>query len=174
MANLYGYNTSTARKLYEADLSYGHNLNKEIKREVNMVSRSRASKSQAKVQIGLRGIALVALIFVMAFSVVSGYVAINEAKNEISGLKDEYNSIVASNQSLQVKIDRTIDLKQLQTIAGEKYGMVSPERYQMFYVDLGLEDFSESISAKEQKEKEQRIAVAGVPGIITGALNIFQ
>ncbi len=174
MANLYSYNTGTARKLDSTDFNYGPNLRREIEKEVNLVKKARPTKTKAKAHRGIKGIVAVTLMFAMAFSVVSGYVAINEAENEISELRDEYNSIVASNQSIQVRIDRAIDLKQLQTIAGERYGMVSPERYQMFYVDLGMEDYAESASLREQKEKQQRVTISGVPGIITGTLNIFR
>ncbi len=173
MANLYGYNTSTARKIYEPDLSYGQNLHREIQIEKKQtVKRAAAVKPKAK--NSLASFVLVAIVFAMAFAIVSGYVAINEANNEISALADEYNDIVASNQALQVKIDKAVDLGQLQTVAGEKFGMVRPERYQMFYIDLEMSDYSESASDKVKTEKEEKIATMGVPGVITGALNIFR
>ena len=172
MANLYGYNTSTARKIYETDRSYGQNLHREIQTEKKKVVNKTAHKPKAK--NSFVSFALVVMVFAMAFAVVSGYVAINEANNEISSLADEYNDIVASNQALQVKIDKAIDLSQLQTIAGEKFGMIRPERYQMFYVDLERNDYSESTSDKVKTEKEEKIAGMGVPGVITGALNIFR
>lgn len=170
MANLYGYNTSTARKLSDADIKYGHNLHKELHNINNTKTRAaKASKPQKKHS----GFLTVAFCFVMAFAVVSGYVSINEANNEISALRAEYNDIVAGNQALQVKIDKVIDLNELQEVAGEKFGMVRPERYQMFYVDLEMGDYVENTEGKKLAEKEEKINVAGVPGIITGALNIF-
>ena len=168
MSNLYNYNTSTARKLNMDYFDYS------TKNSIKTVEKETLStKTKTRSQRGIKGILTVAMMFFMAFSVVNGYVAINEANNEISDLKDEYNNIVASNQALQVKIDKAVDLKQLQTVAGEKYGMVSPERYQMFYVDLSLEDFSEKTDAKEAETKQGAFAVSGVPGVITGTLNIF-
>ena len=168
MSNLYSYNVSTARKLNMDYSDYSTNS------VVNKVERDTLLKvSKTKSQRGIKGIVTVAMLFLMAFSVVNGYVAINEANNEISALKDEYNNIVAGNQALQVKIDKAVDLKQLQTVAGEKYGMVSPERYQMFYVDLNLEDFSEKTNVKEAEAKQEAFAISGVPGVITGTLNIF-
>ena len=113
-------------------------------------------------------------MFAMAFLVVSGYVEINEANNEISKLKAEYNNIVASNQAIQVKIDKAIDLTKLQEVAGERFGMVRPERYQMFYIDLAMDNFSENTAKNEKTETQEQFAVSGVPGVITGALNIFQ
>ncbi len=171
MANLYGYNTSTARKIYETDWNYGHNLHREI--QTNKTPTSKPTV-KPKAKNSLAGFISVAIAFAMAFAIVSGYVAINEANNEISALSSEYNDIMASNQALQVKIDKAIDLNQLQTVAGERFGMVRPERYQMFYVDLEMNDYTENTSDKVKSEKEEKIAGMGVPGVITGALNIFR
>ncbi len=170
MANLYGYNTSTARKLSEFDGMYGQNLQKELQREIRKEKPAKASKTKS----ARANIILVALCFAMAFSVVKGYVSINEANNEISDLVSEYNNIVASNQALQVKIDKAIDLNKLQTVAGERFGMIKPERYQMFYVDLEMEDFSEDTRSSETIKKQESFASMGAPGIITGALNLLQ
>jgi hypothetical protein len=52
--------------------------------------------------------------------------------------------------------------------------MVRPERYQMFYVDLGMEDKCEKVSDKRKKESQEKVTISGAPGIITGTLNIFQ
>ncbi len=172
MSNLYSYNTSTARKLNMDYFDYSSKSTvKTSERET--VSKKTTSKAKTKAPVGIRGIVTVAIMFFMAFSVVNGYVSINEANNEIFKLKDEYNSIVASNQAIQVKIDKAIDLKQLQTVAGEKYGMVSPERYQLFYVDLSLDDFAEKTDAKKSEKEQGTFAISGVPGVITGTLNIF-
>ena len=172
MSNLYSYNTSTARKLNMDYFDYpSRTAGKTSGPETSEAVAH--SKAKPKTHIGVKGILTVAIVFFMAFSIVSGYVSINEANNEISSLKDEYNNIVASNEALQVKIDKAVDLKKLQTVAGEKYGMVTPERYQMFYVDLNLEDFSEKTNAKEPQKEQGAFAVSGVPGVITGTLNIF-
>ncbi len=171
MANMYAYNTSTARKLNIDTNSYRQNLQNELRDKTRTTSRT-VSKPQSKNK--LSSLVSVILAFAMAFVIVNGYVSINEANNEITQLKNEYGNIVAANQALQVKIDKTIDLKQLQTVAGEKFGMVRPERYQMFYVDLQMSDLSEDASASKTLEKEKKLAVMGVPGIITGTLNIFQ
>ena len=171
MANMYAYNTSTARKLNIDTNGYRQNLQNELRDKAGTTSKA-ASKPQSKNK--LSSLISVILAFAMAFVIVNGYVSINEANNEITQLKNEYGNIVAANQALQVKIDKTIDLKQLQTVAGEKFGMVRPERYQMFYVDLQMNDLSEDASATKTLEKEKKLAMMGVPGIITGTLNIFQ
>ncbi len=173
MSNLYGYNTSTARKIYETDWNYGHNLQREIKKEKNTSARQ-AAMPKRKAKSSFANFVLVAAFFAMAYAVVGGFVAINEANNEISSLANEYNDIVASNQAIQVKIDKAVDLGQLQTVAGEKFGMVRPERYQMFYVDLEMSDYSENASNEAENRKKDEIAGMGAPGVLTGTLNIFR
>ena len=171
MANLYGYNTSTARKLESNDDRYAQNLHKEL-HKVNNKNRTNVSRIP-KQKASFSTFLCVAVAFVMAFAIVSGYVAINEANNEISVLKAEYNDIIAGNQALQVKIDKAVDLNELQEIAGQRFGMVRPERYQMFYIDLGMNDVSEDVAKTAKTAKNEKINVTGVPGIITGTLNIF-
>ena len=101
-------------------------------------------------------------------------VAINEANSRISELKKEYNSIVAVNQDLQAKIDKSIDLKKLQTVASEKFGMVRPERYQMFYVDMQLGDYAENVAKEKVDDVKEKVAVMGVPGTIISAMKMFK
>ena len=53
--------------------------------------------------------------------------------------------VQAENQAIKAKIDKSVDLKNLQTIANEKFGMVRPENYQVFYVNLDSGDYSENV-----------------------------
>ncbi len=170
MSNMYGFNTSTARKL-DGDYGYRYDFQNEFQTEKTKIEKSN-KKAKAKPVFGK--IAAFVLAFAAAFVIVNGYVSINEANNEIAKLRSEYNDVLATNQSIQVKIDKTIDLNQLQSVAGEKLGMVRPERYQMFYVDLEMGDKTESSNKSKNQTNEKTIAVTGAPGIITGTLNIFQ
>ena len=43
----------------------------------------------------------------------------------------------------------------------------------MFYVDLGADDFAENTAQIKKSKNEEKINLAGVPGIISGTLNIF-
>ncbi len=169
MSNLYGYNTSSAYKL-EIDFDVKRHL--ESTRLHRNDSRTETKATGKRRSIKLANILRVALCFVAAFVIVNGYVKINEAYNEIAQLEDKYNKVVAANQDLQVKIDKAVDLEQLQSIANEKYGMVRPERYQMFYVDMEQGDVAETYADREDTEKN--VAMSGVAGTITSAMNIFK
>lgn len=170
MSNLYGYNTSNAYKLDNEFNTIKRTQNdglhvKQNKARAKDYARNRAAKN-------MKNFLRIALCFAVAFVIVNGYVKINEAYNEVSKLEKEYNDIIATNQDLQVKIDKAVDLEQLQTIASERLGMVSPERYQMFYIDMQQGDYAETY-ADNEKTKE-RVAMIGVAGTITGAMNIFK
>ncbi len=170
MANLYDYNSSSARKLERPSADYNKNLHKELR-----TPNARTSKeTKANTKKGFGSALYVVMAFVLAFTMVNGYVKINEANESVAKLKAEYNSIVASNQALQVKIDKTVDLNQLQTMAEEKFGMMRPERHQMVYVELPMEDLAENGEEIETAEKEKKMKIDGVTGMMTGTLNIFR
>lgn len=176
MANMYGYNTSSAHKLDERSARTGHERHNETSGQSNGDAQgARAARTAKSVKASrLLNFFKVAACFTVAFVIISRYVAINEANSRIAELKKEYNSIIATNQDLQAKIDKTVDLKKLQTVASEKLGMVRPERYQIFYVDMQLDDSCENVAAEKANDEREKVAVTGVPGTIIGSMKIFK
>ena len=171
MANMYGYNTSSAFKLDENDRRIEHAQRRAV--ESNEKER-RATVNKSKATKSKFALLKIAVCFAVAFMIVVRYVAINEANSKISELKKEYSSIIAANQDLQAKIDKAIDLKKLQIVANEKFGMVRPERYQMFYVDMQLDDYAENVAKEKADDVKEKVAVMGVPGTIISAMKIFK
>ena len=158
MANLYDYNTSSAYKLdYNyLDRQRKEKLNKE--KELHDAEQKQRKAMAAKKLRERRIKALIAVValFVMSFVVVNRYVEINEAQNKVNELQSQYNSIMAENQALQAKIDKAVDLKKLQTVASEKFGMVRPERYQMFYIDMQQCDMCENVAQEKTGNKKEK------------------
>ena len=171
---MYNYNTSSA---YKIDHSY---IDEKIKREREEELRAQKQKmldeqAQRRMHISrAKALAVIVLLFTMAFIIVNRYVQINEAKGEVSKLQSQYNDIVASNQNLQAKIDQAVDLKKLQTVAAEKFGMVRPERYQMFYIDMQQGDFSENVAQDKAGDDKEKVAVMGVPGTLISSMKLFK
>ena len=52
--------------------------------------------------------------------------------------------------------------------------MVRPEQYQIFYVDMGMDDYSENVAENAAENAKEKVAVNGVPGTIIGAMKIFK
>ena len=165
---MYGYNTSSA---YRTDFNYIDEKREKEKKEFNMKKREERIRAAKRQQLALQRAAntiRVLVVFAVAFVIINRYVAINEANSRINELKKTYNEQLATNQNLQAKIDKSIDLKKLQTVASEKFGMVRPEQYQIFYVDMGMDDYSENVAENAAENAKEKVAVNGVPGTIIG------
>lgn len=119
----------------------------------------------------IKRLAMVATVIILAFMMVRGYVALDEMNGNITKLKKEYNSIVAENQAIQAEIDKNLDLEELQRVATEEYGMTRPERYQVFYVDMGFSDTGMRIAENESEKEEP--SLAGASGMLVDSMNIF-
>ncbi len=169
MANMYGYNTSSAYKL---DYTYKSEDNVGIK-TLHTDEKPKADRTTGKGRStrSLASFLKVAVCFAVAFAIVNGYVKINEINNDIAAQQADNAEVCARIEALEVKIDKAVDKEQLSTVASEKYGMIRPERDQIFYIDMEQEDFAETPG--EKNKKSETSAMKGVTGSMTGALNIF-
>ena len=159
MSDMYGYNTSSA---YRTDFNYIDEKREKEKKEFNMKKREERIRAAKRQQLALCRAAntiRVLVVLAVAFVIINRYVAINEANSRINELKKTYNEQLATNQNLQAKIDKSIDLKKLQTVAGEK---------------LGMDDYSENVAENAAENAKEKVAVNGVPGTIIGAMKIFK
>jgi len=169
MANLYGYNTSSAHKLdYDYDRRRKEEKKQLHKTEPATKVAGNTKKNPAK---SLSAFMKVAVCFAVAFAIVNGYVKINEANGEAARLESNLHDMEARNESLKMKIDKAFSPEQLQVMAVEEYGMVRPEQHQVFYIDMGQEDYAETPGVDNKTEGQS--AVKGTVGSITGELNIF-
>ncbi len=159
------WNTSSAYKLDEPRVE---NRQKETHRRPD--PKKKVNKKAMFVR-KVKKYAMVATVLVLAFMIVRGYVAIDETSGNIAKLKKEYNSVMAENQAIQAEIDRGLDLEELQRVATEEYGMTRPERYQIYYVDMGFGDTG-AVIADNEKEKEEP-SLAGASGMLVDSMNIF-
>ncbi len=160
-----GWNTSNAYKTYDAEKTAADNT-----AHKSPVTHKKVNKKAVFVR-RVKKYAMVATVLVLAFMVVRGYVAIDEAKGNNAKLQKKYNNIVAENQAIQAEIDRELDLEELQRVATEVYGMTRPERYQIYYVDMGFGDSGVVVADNEKEKKEP--SLAGASGMIVGSMNIF-
>lgn len=156
------FNTSSAYKLETYE-----NRQKDMTTHKTRANRKNPRKALVR---KIKRYAMVATIVVLAFMMVKGYVALDELDGTITGLKKEYNSITAKNQAIQAEIDKNLDLEELQRIAADEYDMSRPERYQVFYVDMGGKDMGKTVT--EEKE-EKKNSIEGASGMLVDSMNIF-
>lgn len=172
---MYSYsNSSNALKLNYSELSHYDTFRKTPIVKENKTAVKVKTESKAKVVFTAKSFFMVAAVFVIAFFMVRGYIAINEAENNITSLKAELRMIQAENQAIKAKIDKSIDLKNLQLVANEKFGMVRPENYQVFYMDLDFDDYTESADNKNYKKEKKEIPVESVTGVLISSADMFR
>ncbi len=159
------WNTSSAYKLDRPDYT-------EKQSEThNRPTRRKKINKKAQFMRKVKRCAMIATVMILAFMMVRGYVALDEISGDISSLKSEYNSITAENQAIQAEIDKSLDLEELQRIATEEYGMIRPENYQIFYVDMSSSD-SGTVVAETEKEKDEP-SLTGASGMLVDSMEIF-
>ncbi len=91
----------------------------------------------------------IAVIFLMCVLLLYRQTAIFGKNREIEALNSEYNKIIVTNEGIQASIDKSIELGNLESIAKNQLGMVSPDSSQIFYVDMGAKD--EVIKSSSEK-----------------------
>lgn len=173
---MYDYKSSNAKKLNYNDFEYKSSPSAALKSDVKTSVSEKAVKEKTQKKAGISPLAafLTVLLFAASFLTVKGYVEIYEADNRISELKEDLRMIEAENQAVKAKVDKSVDLKNLQKTASEKFGMVRPESYQIFYVDLDFGDYSENIKKENAEKKEATLYPEGVTGVLISSANMFK
>ncbi len=98
----------------------------------------RANKRKFKARI--KAIAAIGIIFFMCLAMLYGQAAIFGKNQEIESLESEYGKVLVTNEGIQAEIDKSIELGNLESIAKNRLGMISPDSSQVFYVDMGAKD----------------------------------
>ena len=144
MATRYQYETSP-RKL-EPD------IRKEKKRQNIKVVKDlpkqdiKLSKEQKKKHI--KATLLVMAIFAVLFTISYRNTQINEKFSEIQSLRTELSSLQKENEQLQVTIENSLNLSNIEKQAKEKLGMQKLTNKQTVYVSLPKKDYIESATEK--------------------------
>ena len=144
MATRYQYETSP-RKL-EPD------IRKEKKRQNIKVVKDlpkqdiKLSKEQKKKH--RKATLLVMAIFVVLFTISYRNTQINEKFSEIQSLRTELSSLQKENEQLQVMIENSLNLSNIEKQAKEKLGMQKLTNKQTVYVSLPKKDYIESATEK--------------------------
>ena len=124
----------------------------QTKSKADVSAQERSAKADARARVSaIRACAVAVLAFILCFSVIYRYSVILECNQEIKALEKQYEGILSENQILQGKIDRYLEMGEVEKIAREQLGMMKPETYQIFYIDIKMDDLG---SAGIHKKKD--------------------
>ncbi|MBR7163542.1 MAG: septum formation initiator family protein [Clostridia bacterium] len=101
------------------------------------------------------GILRVLLVVAFAFLVLLRGVMITDQNASAEKKQAELEALVASNEKLQVEIDRALDLDKVETIARDELGMRRAEKYQTIYLNLEQTDYVEKTVKNKNASKAQ-------------------
>ena len=91
---------------------------------------------------------LVLAIFAVLFTISYRNTKINEKFNEMQTLKAEVSSLQKENEQLQVTIENSLNLSNIEKQAKEKLGMQKLTNKQTVYVNLPKKDYIETATEK--------------------------
>ena len=91
---------------------------------------------------------LVLAIFAVLFTISYRNTKINEKFNEMQTLKTEVSSLQKENEQLQVTIENSLNLSNIEKQAKEKLGMQKLTNKQTVYVNLPKKDYIETATEK--------------------------
>ena len=97
-----------------------------------------SSKNSAKsVKSTARGNLLpIVVLLVMAFLVLFRGLMIQKGYDDLEVKNQQLAALVAENEKIQVKIDKTLDLQNIENIAKNTYNMGEPTKAQTVYINL--------------------------------------
>lgn len=160
MANsYYGYQYETSpRKLqpeYKPNKNRNRNKNKNNKKSVQTSNDSNKSKCTKKVNQKLRVVKYLTIGFFILFAISYRNSVINENFKQKEQLKRELSAIQKTNEQLQVSIENSLNLNNVEQSAKEKLGMQKPTNSQKVYVSLPKKDYirpaTEEVLVEEEK-----------------------
>ena len=122
---------------------------KDVPRQEVKISKAQKKKHR-KVTL------IVLLAFALLLTISYRNAQINEQFTEMQNLKTELSNLQKENEQLEVSIENSLNLYNIEKIAKEKLGMQKLTNKQIEYIALPKKDYTESASEKIKKEDENK------------------
>ena len=87
--------------------------------------------------------------------VVLRYATINELEKEILIAKQTYETLYSENTTAKVHLQGSIDLKEIEKIASEQLGMVTPDQSQIVNIRVSVDNHAQVLSGKTENKKAE-------------------
>lgn len=82
--------------------------------------------------------------------VVLRYATINELEKEILIAKSKYETLYSENTTAKVQLQGSIDLNEIERIASEELGMVTPSQAQIVNIRVSVDNHAQVLSGKTE------------------------
>ena len=119
----------------------------ELKRKAEIKHAEKVASKAKNINIAV-AIFYMALIFAVAFCLVSREVSLYEKSSEINRLENRLEQAQSETKQAQIAAERAIDLNMLEEVAANKFGMSRPEKTQTVYINIQQQDYVEKVAKK--------------------------
>lgn len=116
-------------------------LSYDVYEENKVLKQKKRARSNLKQKFNT--IVCLCTIFTMFMVIMLRYGAITETNYNIASKKIQVEKIVNENVLMKIDIEKRMDLNRIRQIASTKLGMHEPEKYQIVYVDVPKNDYTE-------------------------------
>lgn len=133
------------------------NKNENIKKEIKQKAKENVKQKNA-VRIKRRKLVVFILVaFGILLAISYRNSLINESFSKVKTLKSELSTIEKENEQLQVSIESSLNLKNIEQAAQEKLGMQKLSQDQKIYINLPKKDYVEPATEEIKTEEESNI-----------------
>ena len=115
----------------------------EIRKQIKINEKQKKEAMKMEKKKHNKNVALVAAIFLILLTISYRSSLINERFNEIQGSKEKLASIQKTNGQLEVSIESSLNLSNVEKSAKERLGMQKLDNGQKVYVTLDKKDYVE-------------------------------
>lgn len=126
------------------------NLARKLNTSYTPVKRAKASSLPAKSVFSF--ISFLVLCSALLMVIVLRYAAINELEKDILIAKDTYETLYSENTTAKVQLQGKIDLNEIEKIAIEELGMVTPDQSQIVNIRVSVDNHAQVMSGNPEKE----------------------
>ena len=142
-----GYEYGTTPRKLEPDYRPSKTQKREIQKQIKINEKQRKDALKLEKKRHNKNVALVIAIFLILLTISYRSSLINEKFNEIQASKEKLASIEKTNGQLQVSIESSLNLSNVEEAAKEKLGMQKLDNGQKVYVTLDKKDYVEAGTA---------------------------
>lgn len=109
------------------------------------LAKQRRLKRQKMVKV-----TVLAVCFMMAFSVVLGYASIAQMNQNLADLNHNIAELERANQQTEAQLEYQLDLTKIEAYAKDELGMSRPASYQIVRLNMAKEDKGEVVQESKQ------------------------
>ena len=128
------------------------NLARKLNTPAHSAPKKRAKSSSHQARSVASFAAFLIFCSALLMIVVLRYATINELEKEILIAKQTYETLYAENTTAKVQLQGSIDLNEIERIASEELGMVTPDQSQIVNIRVSVDNHAQVLSGKTTKD----------------------